>query len=269
MKDQDLALLIQYAQNGLPVFPCYGFRKGKCACGDISCPSPGKHPLIKNGFYDATTDVEAIKNWFKKFKRCNWGLRTGRASGTLIIDIDVKHGGFDSIRKFRNKHWPPTPMTKTGSGGEHRFYLYPDSHEVPSFQNLFPGVDVRANGGYVVVAPSGRHTVRNYLWLQNLSIFEVPLAPVPEWLLEKILDRPENSSKKRNWKEHTSRVYKEGERHQAILHLSNHLIGKNVAADVAFNLLLAFNEKNCQPPQKADEIFDILSWSVNTFTKRS
>jgi hypothetical protein len=48
------------------------------------------------------------------------------------------------------------------------------------------GLDVRGDGGYVVVAPSLHVSGRQYSWAPGNAPGEIALAPLPEWLLEKL-----------------------------------------------------------------------------------
>ena len=75
-----------------------------------------------------------------------------------MLDIDLRHGGDDSLESLKARHGPLSPTTrqaKTGGGGPHYFFRYPaGGRVVNSKANLLPGIDVKANGGYVVVPPS-------------------------------------------------------------------------------------------------------------------
>jgi len=52
---------LSYAMRGWRVFPLHGFVNGACTCGRSSCSSPGKHPLVRRGLYEATTDMAPAK----------------------------------------------------------------------------------------------------------------------------------------------------------------------------------------------------------------
>jgi hypothetical protein len=52
-----------YAYRGWRVFPLHGFINGICTCGRAECSSPGKHPLVRRGLYEATTDATEIQRW--------------------------------------------------------------------------------------------------------------------------------------------------------------------------------------------------------------
>jgi hypothetical protein len=96
---------LQYARLGLPVFP---LQPG------------GKTPLTPHGFKDATTSREQIIGRWTDHPDANIGIPTGEASGLLVLDIDPRHGGYESLAKLcahRNK--PKTAISITGGGGLH------------------------------------------------------------------------------------------------------------------------------------------------------
>src|SRR5207247_1037904 len=70
---------------------------GHCTCGWQDCGSPGKHPRTPNGVYDATTDPAVIIRWWGRWPNANVGVATGAASGVIVLDVDPRHGGDDSL----------------------------------------------------------------------------------------------------------------------------------------------------------------------------
>lgn len=140
-----------------PIFPVYEVIETGCACGRKDCPDPGKHPRTEHGFHDATTDEATIHAWWARWPDANIGIRTGMESGLVVIDIDVDKGGEDSWEEFTQGHnVPDTVEAITGSGGRHIYFQHPSDREIKSRQGILPGVDIRADGGYVVAPPS-RH----------------------------------------------------------------------------------------------------------------
>jgi len=51
----------------------------------------------------------------------------------------------------------------TGSGGFHLFFQYPNE-EMRNLINLLPGIDIRAEGGYIVAPPSLHVSGKSYEW---------------------------------------------------------------------------------------------------------
>lgn len=95
-------------------------------------------------------------------------IRTGAASGLVVIDVDPANGGLEALDELvRRGLCPPTRYVHTGSGGCHLYYRHPGPHvRVPcSAGRLGPGIDIRADGGYVAAPPSIHPRTRKpYVW---------------------------------------------------------------------------------------------------------
>lgn len=162
---------LQYARRGIPVFPI---------------KPRDKHPLTEHGFKDATTDVEQIEQWWRKWRGANIGIPTGPRSGWLVVDIDTKAGAtYDTLAALG--HLPITMMAQTGSGGLHLVFRYPrNSLEVRnSASKIASGIDVRGDGGYIVAAPSIHPSGGAYEWVNELEA-----TPCPAWLLKLMTEQP-------------------------------------------------------------------------------
>ena len=81
----------------------------------------------------------------------------------------------------------PTPKTaraRTGGGGIHVFFRYPRGTEIRNSAGLLgPGLDVRGEGGYVVVPPS--RTQSSYQWVDSSPLAEA------SWLIERLTEGDE------------------------------------------------------------------------------
>lgn len=174
---------LEYAARGWRVFPLHGIVRGRCTCARADCPSPGKHPLVRRGHYDATNDELAIRDWWRGWRRANIGLVTGAESGIAVVDVDLPTA-FASLDRLVAAA-PGTTLTGlTGGGGIHLFYATEDPElgnsagRLPGLDGDLPGVDLRANGGYVVVPPSAHRSGGRYVWLDDRR----QIAPAPAWL---------------------------------------------------------------------------------------
>lgn len=104
----------------------------------------------------------------------NVGIVTGKKSGIVVVDIDPDHGGtFEALEGVAQT----TIFTRehgTRSGGTHLLFRYPDGvdHIGLSVGKLAPGIDVRADGGYIVAPTSqidgAEYTLRHARDLQEL-----------------------------------------------------------------------------------------------------
>jgi len=184
--DTLLEAAIGYAAGGWAVFPVFEPNGGRCACGDESCSSPGKHPRVARGLHDATTDKAKISEWWTRWPNANIGIRTGKL---VVLDLDGDAAALIGELAQRGITLPDTPRARTGGGGCHLFFR---SHgeEVQSraaILSLPPvngakrsQIDVRGTGGYVVATPSVHVSGCKYAWERDPLTAE--LAPFPPGL---------------------------------------------------------------------------------------
>ena len=139
---------IEWAEAGVPVFPT----------GD------DKRPLTANGFYDASTDPVTITKMFEDAGSRLHGIggRMGAASGLFAIDADTYKEGDagaaarDYIASLLDRGMlPDTRVHATRNGGRH--YIF----RAEEFPNCKPskGVEVKGEGGYIILPPSPGYTV--------------------------------------------------------------------------------------------------------------
>jgi putative DNA primase/helicase len=153
-----LASALRYAEHyGWYVFPVHWpLLGGGCSCGDPACKDPAKHPLTPHGFKDATTDAVVIAGWWRRWPSANVAVATGSRSNLLVLDFDGPEG-LAALADLERQHgpFPPTLRVKTPRGGVHVFFAAPPGEVIRSRTNLHGlRVDVRAEGGYVLVPPS-------------------------------------------------------------------------------------------------------------------
>lgn len=166
---------------GWRVHPVSGLRGEACDCHDgAACTKkPGKHPILPKWQERATTNAKQICGWWDRYPNANLGIATGRVSGIFVFDVDGE-AGKASVARLVDEFgdFPDTMMSRTGSGGLHVFFTYPDT-EVRNKQALLKGIDIRGEGGFVVGAPSLHVSGERYRWLTP----DAPLAQAPDWLL--------------------------------------------------------------------------------------
>jgi hypothetical protein len=171
---------LKYAKAGWPVLPLHStMADGSCTCRSKSC-SKGKHPRTKNGIKDATKEAEQIRAWWTRWPDANIGVVTGRASGLVVLDIDIKNGkkGNLSLQALIDEHGPLPETLKavTASGGEH--YVFRFTRSLASRINVKDGIDLLADDKYFVVAPSAIAD-NAYQWVN-----EAKPAPCPDWVMQ-------------------------------------------------------------------------------------
>lgn len=174
---------LRYAEMGVDVFPCHSVNAdGSCTCGNTNCTAIGKHPRTKRGMNDASRDKAQIEKWFgPKAPLSNVAIRTGKDSGITVIDIDCgpeKMGMQTWADIIRNHGEPNTLKATSGSGGPHVSFQYTPALQTGT-NRLGQHVDVKNDGGCLIVSPSRHKSGGRYRWVN----WGTPLAPLPDYLL--------------------------------------------------------------------------------------
>ncbi len=185
-----LEYVLWYPSLGWRIIPVHTIHENACTCGNKDCDSAGKHPLTRHGVKDATSDLSIINTWWKKWPDANIGIATGKGSGIVVLDIDHHSGGEKSLEKLLSKNkLPVTIETITGGGGRHIFFKHPGDKVVENKVDLngYPGIDVRADGGYIVAPPSLHRSGKRYKFENLKSPSDVGVANLPPWLSRLLL----------------------------------------------------------------------------------
>lgn len=126
--------------------------------------------------YQAEVPNESdLLKWFGNGSASNVGVVTGKVSGIIVVDADSK----EAAENLERKGLPRTPTVVTGKG-KHYYFRYPHGFDAANKVRIMDGVDIRAEGGYVVAPPSIHSSGRTYCW--EISPDDQPLAELPEWL---------------------------------------------------------------------------------------
>lgn len=232
------------------VFPLHTPNGKFCSCKNSNCQSAGKHPRTKNGLKAASTNLNLISEWWKKWPDANIAIATGQESGFVVLDVDPRHGGEESLDFLINQYGliPNTIEAITGGGGRH--ILFKNPGHVKNRTNILPGLDVRGEGGYIVVTPSVHACGKRYEWELSCRPLEVPLTDMPEWLLHMIVEPVHDKPAKKpdNYWVKIIQGVGEGERNMSAASLAGYLLGHGIAAPIAYELMLLWNERN-DPPE--------------------
>lgn len=238
--NQFLVAALEYARRGWAVLPLEPKTKRPLGA------------LVPHGVKDASTNEETIRQWWEHWPSANVGIRTGAESGLVVLDIDPRNNGNDNLWELEqhNEELPVTVGSLTGGGGAHIFFLHPGG--VIKIKALAPGVEIKADGGYVVAPPSIHPTGELYRWEGASHPDDVALVALPEWLLrlmsrESVLPNGSPSSS-------FNPTIPEGQRHNMLLSLAGVMRRKGMSTEAITEALLVENRSRCTPPLFEPEV---------------
>lgn len=248
--NSNLDYALHYAKLGWHVFPTHTIIDGKCSCQKKKCTSPGKHPKTQHGLKDATIDTSLINKWWTQNPEANIAIRTGKESGIVAVDIDLKSNGFESLEQLNNlsQYLKTTLMSITGGGGSHLIFQNPEE-PIKTRANLLPGIDIRGENGYITAPPSRHISGSCYEW------FDLNLKPVKmsEWLIDEI----NNTSVNQTQDNPTNKIIFEGHRNNYLTSVGGKYWNQGVKKTQLKTFLLEENHLNCKPPLLESEVIKI------------
>jgi bifunctional DNA primase/polymerase-like protein/uncharacterized protein DUF3631/primase-like protein len=218
-----LEYALRYASDGRPVFPCNG-----------------KRPYVARGLHDATTDSAMIEGWWERWPDANIAIATGSVSGLLVVDVD----DLDALHELEREYGelPRTASVTTPRGGQHYWFRHAGGAVPSSAGKVASGIDIRADGGYVIAPPSTGYVVDE----------EAPLAEPPEWLMERMRSSSRNGKAPR-----IGNVIPAGRRNAELTSLAGTMRRRGMGeAEIAAALEVA-NRERCQPQLAEQEVADI------------
>lgn len=171
-----ITVALRYAEQGVPVFPCHPATK---------------RPLVETGFKAATTDTFQVRKWWSQFPGAMIGAPTGQATGWWVLDVDTDETkgkqGLQSLASMGHdiEDLMDTAVSRTGSGGYHVLFRFDPEAPVTNARGSLPQhLDVRGEGGYIILAGSQLADGRRYEWLNPPE--ENDVADAPSWLMDAI-----------------------------------------------------------------------------------
>jgi putative DNA primase/helicase len=237
-----LECALYYGSRGWKVLPLHTVIDGRCTCGKTDCPSPGKHPATASGFKDAAADEQTIRGWFGGGKAYNVGIAAGKESGLVVMDVDPKNGGDQSIQDYK---LPQTLEVITGSGGRHYYFQHPQDAEIRnSAGKLGRGLDVRGDGGYVVAPPSIHASGNEYRWAVD------PRAISPATWPEELRTQQPGARNQQKENEEIS----PGERNETLTSIAGAMRRQGCDAQAIYAALININQRRCRPPLNYEEL---------------
>lgn len=230
----------RYVEHGIAVFPLQPH---------------GKDPLDgSRGFKNATTDIRKVQEWWGRVPDMNIGMATGAASGGIfVIDVD-QHGETDgglelSIWMADHGRFPETASSVTGSGGTHYFFKAPPGVSVKSAAHVIPGVDVRGDGGYVVLPPSVHPNGNRYEW--DMEPWEdCEIAEATDVVLS--LVRTGGAQERQRFE--LPDEIPQGKRDETLFRYACSLQAQGLSDEKIMTIVSDANRARCKPPMSDEEV---------------
>ena len=205
---------------------------------------PDKTPYTQHGLKDASQDPDTIQEWWKTWPDANVAIACGKVSGNLVVlDVDMKNGknGKRSIEIWEAEHgdFPGTVMANTPSGGVHYFFRVEDPSQYKNTVEALMGVDIRGDGAYVLVYPSGAGgDGKMYTWRHGVSCTEAEeVAEANESVLELLSLNSRSAAQKQQDAANRQRTdmhrVQEGNRNDTLFRFASKMVGSGISRDAA------------------------------------
>jgi hypothetical protein len=219
----NLEAALDYLKEGFRVFPV----------------KLDKTPYTQHGLKDATQLQVAVKEYWAWWPNAGIGLVT---DGMVVLDFDKKSGGAESYKAMVAKFGalPKTRTHRTGGGGLHYIYRNPNGSNIRNTAGLagYAGVDLRANGGYIVAPPSKHISGKCY------EVFDpAPIIPAPSWLVDLIKQQRGTSLAIPS----DGEPIPEGHRNATLASMAGSMRRKGMTSEEIEAALLVINRR-CNPP---------------------
>lgn len=198
-----------------------------------------KKPLLQGWTkYQAELPTrDDVMGWWKQWPNANIGIATGAASNLVVVDVDEAEG------MVLAKSLPATLTAQTGKGGYHLFFQRGEER-VPNAVRVRPGIDVRADGGQVVVAPSIHPNGNEYRWINQLPVAPLPDA-VRQWFSNKA-DTKEDEI----W----TASFGSGQRNMELTRRIGKLASLGMSVVDVLLIAQVWNQHHCNPPLAKEEV---------------
>jgi hypothetical protein len=172
MGNDMLQAALKYLDMGFSVFPVNPKDKRP------AIPSWKKYQTEK-------TTMEEVSEWYGKNNHQGIAIVTGKISNCFVVDLDKYKPEYRE--DIALEYFPDTLMTPTAesiSGGNHLYFNCP-SEAITIKAGIFPAIDYRGEGGYIIAPPTKNILGKQYKWLVGL---DVPRADVPQAFINKIIN---------------------------------------------------------------------------------
>jgi Bifunctional DNA primase/polymerase, N-terminal/Primase C terminal 1 (PriCT-1) len=245
---------IAYATRDFAIFPCL---------------PRGKVPATHHGCRDATKDLARITAWWCENPDYNVAVATGPLSAVFVLDVD----GLDAeaaLRKLQDQYslFPETVESITPRG-RHLFFKWENGSIRNSAGAVAPGIDIRGDGGYVILPPSIHPSGRPYVWSVDSGDH---FAQAPAWLTNLISGSNSGRHKAKSpehWHAVITSTIRNGARNSTLASICGKLLHSGLT-ELAFlyDVMCCINLARCEVPLSESEVHAIVASVARTHLER-
>lgn len=193
---------LEYIEEGLSVIPIKpGTKKPCCEWQE---------------FQERVPTEDEVETWFEVWPHAQIALVTGRVSGVAVVDLDTE----DAVKWAKQNLPRPGALQKTGKGW-HLLYGT-NGTTIPNRTKIRDGVDVRGDGGYILIEPS--------LHPEHKTPYKLDFKPTFDWT--NLPDFPKNFLPQNGALEEREPVtldpVPEGERNESVARIAGKYFAKGM-----------------------------------------
>ncbi|CAI3226226.1 putative DNA primase/helicase [Clostridium neonatale] len=218
--------------------------------------------------------IKSIEEYEKYSKKncTGYSLICGKASGIMVIDLDVGHAdginGINNFNDFINELSQDdkdiinnTFAVRSPNGGIHLYFKY--KRGLKTKASYIDGVDIRTDGGLIVLPYTRRKLesgdIKEYELLNNNDIKEMPKALFDKFV--KLHKRNNPSNDFAESKSSTSKVeFSKGSRNDSLFKYAISIIDNSNIRDenIISNIIHGLNLSMCKPPMEVQRVDSII-----------
>lgn len=203
-----------------------------------------KKPLVNwKPYQHKRLTKQEVREHFSDPKAVGIAVVTGKLSNLAVLD-------FEKDANIPFSKLKTGIQAQSGGGGVHFYYKYPKNFDLFSCTRLLPEMDLRGEGGYIILPPSSHKSGNRYKWIHR--IFDYELSEFPGWMVPIYRER-------RSVGQNIEDVVKgmgQGTRNESATVVAGTLmrfIPYSYWSVLVWPLLVAWNEKN-EPPMSLVEL---------------
>jgi len=214
----------------------------------------GKKPLVRwKDFQTRPPTEEQVRQWWAEWPGANLAILAGEGSGVDVVDIDSGHAPWPPV----DCELPTGYVCQTPRGGWHYGFRHlPGCRD--SGSKLATGVDVRGDGGYVLIPPSVVNG-KPYVLVQG-SLVEALTTEAPPWLQAVLLDGKSTVARAAV----PNGTIPEGARNDTLTRLAGAMRRQGAGEPEILAALKEANSHRCQPPLPDNEV-EAIAESVSQY----